>query len=104
MRKLNVVTNAGPLIYLSLLGRLDLLRELFGSVSVPDAVYQEVVVEGKGRPGASETHAAVESGWLQRAGVQGRDVVEALLADLHVGEAEAIALAREQAADGVLNG
>jgi uncharacterized protein len=79
-----------------------LVRDLFASVSIADAVYEEIVGEGKGRPGASETQAAVDFGWLRRATVQRRDVVEALLADLHLGEAETIALAREQNADGVL--
>ncbi len=102
MPKLSVVSNAGPLIYLSHLGRLDHLRELFRHVWVAGAVYEEVAVQGKGRPGARETQSAVDSGWLQRVDVQRRDLVEALQANLHLGEAETIAAAREKNADGVL--
>jgi predicted nucleic acid-binding protein len=90
-----VATNAGPLIYLSVLGRLPLLRELFAEILLPDAVYEEVVLHGHGLPGANETKAAVEDGWLRRAVVQNRALVDALLGDLDIGEAEAIALARE---------
>jgi predicted nucleic acid-binding protein len=90
-----VATNAGPLIYLSVLGRLPLLRDLFAEILLPDAVYEEVVLHGHGLPGANETKAAVEDGWLRRAVVQNRALVDALLGDLDIGEAEAIALARE---------
>ncbi len=37
-----VVSNAGPLIALARIERLDLLEELFGEVIVPQAVYGEV--------------------------------------------------------------
>ena len=44
-----VVTNAGPLIALGKLNRLDLLAGLFGEVYVPQAVYEEVIREGLAR-------------------------------------------------------
>jgi predicted nucleic acid-binding protein len=43
---MNVVSNASPLIALIRLGHLDLLRQLYGTVVIPDAVWHEVVVEG----------------------------------------------------------
>ena len=95
MSRLIAATDAGPLIYLSVLGRLPLLRDLFVEVLLPDAVYEEVVLHGHGLPGASETEAAIESGWLRRAVVQNKALVDALLGELDAGEAEAIALARE---------
>jgi len=70
--RLVAATNAGPLIYLSVLGRLPLLRELFAEVLLPDAVYEEVVLQGHGLPGANESKAAVEAGWLRRVAVQDR--------------------------------
>jgi hypothetical protein len=45
-----VVSNASPLIALSSCGRLALLRELFGEVTIPEAVRREVVDQGDGRP------------------------------------------------------
>jgi uncharacterized protein len=38
-----VISNASPLIALSSLDRLTLLAQLFGVVSIPEAVYQETV-------------------------------------------------------------
>ena len=95
MPRLIAVTNAGPLIYLSLLGQLPLLRDLFAEILLPDAVYEEVVLHGRGLPGANETKAAVEEGWLRQVAVQNRALVDALFGELDVGEAETIALARE---------
>jgi len=37
-----VVADSGPLIAFSLLRRLDLLRDLYTSVLVPEAVWREV--------------------------------------------------------------
>ncbi len=45
---MKAVTNATPLIALALLGRLDLLRDLFDDVLVPSAVHDEVVRAGLG--------------------------------------------------------
>ena len=42
-----VVSDAGPLIYLGSVGRLVLLRELFGRVVVPQQVWDEVVGTGE---------------------------------------------------------
>lgn len=50
---LTVASNAGPLIVLGKLNRLDLLANLYGRVQVPQAVYAEVVTQGLAR-GASE--------------------------------------------------
>ena len=41
-----VVSNAGPLIALAKLNRLDLLAELYGEVQIPRAVYNETVTQG----------------------------------------------------------
>ncbi|KAB3543725.1 MAG: hypothetical protein C5617_007530, partial [ANME-2 cluster archaeon] len=42
-----VVSNSGPLIHLARIGRLNLLRELFGTVAIPVDVKIEVVDRGK---------------------------------------------------------
>lgn len=51
---MNVVVNATPLISLALVGQLSLLHEMFDAVIVPRAVYEEVVLDGYGQPGAAE--------------------------------------------------
>lgn len=89
-----VVTNASPLIYLSILNRISLLDKLFSEVYLPEAVYREVVIQGRGQPGAKETQTALDEGWLRRMTVRNRTAVDGLLDELHLGEAEAIILAR----------
>ena len=44
------VVNAGPLVALSLAGRLDLLPALFEEFWIPDTVFREVAVAGLGHP------------------------------------------------------
>jgi uncharacterized protein len=95
-----VVANASPLTYLSVLNRFHLLKDLFGEVYLPEAVYREV--EGAGQPGAAEIQTAVTQGWLQQIAVRDRIAVDALLDELHLGEAEAIVLARELSVGRVL--
>jgi predicted nucleic acid-binding protein len=102
MKQQVVVTNAGPLIYLAVVRRFSLLNHFFSTILVPEAVYEEVVLLGNGQPGAIETQAAIETGWLQRAVVQDRIAVDGLLDKLHIGEAEAIVFARELGEEKVL--
>jgi len=46
-----VVADSSPLIHLSQIGRLNLLREFFDELLIPPAVYREVVLEGQGTAG-----------------------------------------------------
>src|SRR3972149_5405440 len=39
---MKVVSNSSPLIFLSAIGMLDLLKDEFGEILVPEAVYDEV--------------------------------------------------------------
>lgn len=84
------VVNAGPLVALSLAGRLDLLPALFQAFWIPEAVYREVAVAGLGRPGAV---ALADAPWVGRV----RPAPEPdplLIAELDPGEAAVISLAR----------
>ena len=58
-----VVADSTPLIALARVGRLELLRDVFGRVIVPDAVWRETVQDGQGQSGASEISAA---SWIER--------------------------------------
>jgi len=48
-----IISNTGPLIALGGIDRLDILRELFQRVVVPDAVQQEILAGGKPFTGLS---------------------------------------------------
>ena len=85
-----IVSDSGPIIAFSRIGRLDILRCLFGQVLLPNAVYDELVIRGKGRPGADEV---MRSSWILRREVRNFDDIEEFPQRLHKGEREAIALA-----------
>jgi len=91
-----IVSDASILINLARIGELDLLRKLYDEIIVPEAVWQEVVVNGAGQPGAEDINAA---DWIKRALVKNRHLVQALRQDLDPGESEAIALALEFGAE-----
>jgi len=93
---MSVVSNASPLINLARIGRLELLRELYAEICVPEAVWQEVVVDGAGLPGAELVARAT---WIKRHKAKNSMLVRALRQDLDAGEAEAIVLAGELEAE-----
>lgn len=83
-----IVCDTGPLIALSLIDQLEILRGLYGRVLVPRAVLDEVVAGGLDRPGAASIVAA---DWLER--VDGVTPDPLLAAELGPGEAAVIAAA-----------
>lgn len=92
-----VVADASPLIYLSALGRLELLRALYVRVLVPRTVFDEVVVVGQGEMGSGEVAAAT---WIEVREVADRDGLLAKFeARIDAGEATAIVLALNVHAD-----
>lgn len=96
-----VVSDASPIINLSIIGQLELLPKLFGRVVIPTAVFEEIAVQGAGLPGAAEVLSA---DWVEIKPPQNRAFLNLLLAekDLHRGEAAAIALAVELHADALI--
>ncbi len=96
---LKVISDSSTLIHLARIGRLSLLREMFGAIIIPPAVWQEVVIEGKGRTGAEEVRIGQNTGWIQVVDVANEPLMKMLKSELDNGEAEAIALAVEVEAD-----
>ena len=94
-----VVADSSPLIALSRVGRIRLLKEMFGRLVVPEAVWQELTAGNTNRAGVSEL---LQSDWIERRTVSDRGLVNLLRRDLGAGEAEAIVLAREIDADVLL--
>lgn len=87
-----VVSDASPVINLASIDRLLLLRYMFGTILVPATVWSEVVA---GEP-------LTRPLWIELRSPTNLLLVEALQLDVDPGEAEAIALAKEVAADLVL--
>ena len=92
-----VVSDAGPLIYLGGVGRLALLRDLFGRVVVPQQVWDEVVGAGAERPGSAE--AAAAASWIDIRTPPPSPLTERLSEVLGTGEAAAIGLCLELRAE-----
>lgn len=99
MKKLRVVADSSCLIGLAFIERFKLLKDLFGFIYIPDAVYNEVVLKGKKEVGSNETQKAINNGWIKRKVVKDRALVEALAITLGRGESEVIALCKELDAD-----
>lgn len=96
---MTVVSNTSPIINLAAIGHLELLQALYENIIVPDAVYDEIVVKGRGQAGADDIR---NSDWIHRQSLKNPVLAQALLAELDDGEAAAIALAVELKADVLL--
>ncbi len=89
---MNIASNSSVLINLARIGKLDLLHKLYGELVIPEAVWQEVVIEGAEQPGAETVKTA---NWIKQGSVANKELVQVLQQELDTGEAEAIALALE---------
>ena len=96
---MKAIVNATPLISLAILNRLELLHQLFAEVIVPQAVYEEVVTQGRGRIGAT---AISQADWLHVVTPTIETAIEPLLLGLDAGEMQVILLAQELKPDWVL--
>lgn len=45
-----IVADTGPIIAFARVGRLELLRQVVEKLVVPEAVYEDLVIKGQGRP------------------------------------------------------
>jgi predicted nucleic acid-binding protein len=89
-----VVSNATPLIYLAKIGRMDLLKKVFGEVFIPEEVKVEVVDEGKrlGERDAYIVEKALRDGWLKVLTVEALEIP----IKLEQGEVAVLSLAKRQ--------
>jgi predicted nucleic acid-binding protein len=99
MSAFRVVVDSSCVIGLTHINLFEHLPTIFQEISIPDFVYHEVVVNGRGRPGAAEVAQAIQDGWLVQQAVRDTLAVKALLTNLSQGEAEVIILAQEQSCD-----
>jgi predicted nucleic acid-binding protein len=81
-----VLSDASPLIALSLIDRLDLLHLLLGPITITNVVQAEVVAGGN-RPGQAAIAAGIKAKWIK---VIVDEWPEPKLADLDEGEASTL--------------
>lgn len=88
-----VVCDSSPLIWLAKINRLSVLRQLYGEVVVPRRVWVEV--SSGGYADSLLIREASEEGWIRVSEVEesgASDLVK--VSGIHLGEAEAVFLAR----------
>lgn len=97
MRK--VVVNTTPLIALSHVGQLDLLKYMYGEIIIPEAVYRELSVKTE-----SVCKKAVDSSldWIRVDKIQNQLAKSMYKTQLHDGEVEVMILSKEIDADVVI--
>ena len=81
---MSIVSNSSPLINLSRIGRSDLLHHLYSELTIQEAAWREVVVEGAGKAGADAVKSA---SWIKNKTVSNKQLVRALQQELDPGEA-----------------
>lgn len=89
---MTVISNTSPITNLAGIGQLDFLRQLYGTVTIPQAVYKEMVGLSRTVPGTLEVQTLR---WITAQPVTDLNQIETLRAILDQGEAEAIVLAME---------
>jgi len=97
MKRKTVVADASTLIGLSRIEKLNLLRDLYGEVVIPQSLYDEVIAESKY---SSEKIKSVK--YLKVEKVSDNKMVELFLGYLGRGEAEVLTLSKEKKADLIL--
>jgi len=94
---LKVISNTTPLLSLLKIDKLDLLKDLYGIVSIPLAVFLEIEA-GKEKPYYSDL---TEYDWIKIENIRNIES-RTYFFDLDDGEAEVLILAKEQDADLVI--
>lgn len=93
---MKVVSNTTPIISLASAGKLEILKDLYHEIILPEAVYNEIKAkEGHG-------YREVEAAFIKVKKIKGEKYRDLLLNQLDLGEAETIILATEMNADIVI--
>lgn len=93
---MKIVCDSTALIGLAKIKKIELLKQIYKEVSIPEAIFSEVVTKGRGRPGVKEIENAE---WIKRKTIKDRRTVEMLSAEIGRGEAEVLVLGKELDAD-----
>ncbi len=90
---MTAVSNAGPLIHLAKIGRLNLLKDIFNEIVIPKTVKEEVIDRGKER-GKPDAFLIDSVDWIKVVDDPADADHLAERAGIHRGEACAILLAK----------
>ena len=90
-----IISDSGPIISFARANALSLLKRVVKKLIIPQAVYKEIVLDGKGKPGEKEVKAGI---WISREPIEDATQLASLPSNLGAGEKEAILLAQERSA------
>lgn len=91
-----VISDTSPITNLIQIGKLDILKELFSEIIIPQEVYSELVELD------FQENILYSVDWIQTKQISDQKLVNNLVRDLDRGEAESIVLAIELRADVLL--
>ena len=89
-----VIANSTPIIALSEIGLMEILKDLYGGVIIPNAVREEVTVK--------DARLLDGYGWVRHMAISNIAAKELFTSALHDGEVEVMILAKEIGADLVI--
>lgn len=91
------VSNTTPIISLSAIGKIEILRDIFEEITIPKAVYDEIKLKYDGY-GYNE----VDLVFFKVETINNTELMSSFLDLLDAGEAETIVLSRELGADNII--
>ncbi|MEK6657979.1 MAG: DUF3368 domain-containing protein [Nitrospirota bacterium] len=91
-----VVSDTSPIMNLAVIDQLNLLEKLYQKVFIPEAVFHELLTT---LPESAAGRVIPKTLWLEKRIVANQSLVDSLILELDLGEAEAIVLAMEMKSD-----
>ncbi|TCO61509.1 putative nucleic acid-binding protein [Caldanaerobacter subterraneus] len=99
MKKVKIVCNTSPLIFLNSIDKLDLLEKLFSEVYIPNSVYDEIRKKGEKEKILVNINHLLQKGKYRLYVVKNQMAVLSMLGRLHRGEVEVMVSYLELNAD-----
>ncbi|MCL1858815.1 MAG: DUF3368 domain-containing protein [Oscillospiraceae bacterium] len=91
-----VIVNSTPIIALSAIDKLDLLKKIYGTVIIPSAVKEEIAAKEKSK---AQNNLEISSEWIQTKEIKNAAQKQTFKTQLHEGEVEVMILGQELNAD-----
>lgn len=91
-----VIVNSTPVIGLANIGRLDVLRQMYGAITIPQAVFDEI------KSPSVQRQVNANRNWIRVEQISDTSQKQMYRAKLHAGEVEVMILAQEKKADLVI--
>lgn len=91
-----VIVNSTPVIGLANIGKLDVLRQMYGTITIPQAVFDEI------KSPSVQRQVNANRDWIRVEQINDASQKQMYRAKLHAGEVEVMILAQEKKADLVI--